>query len=169
MSETTVEVVHYGNGNYARYAPEVLRRVADFCRQYNSDAHIDTMVATIAAKLYEDPRTVGTLVMVGVQDGKVVGHLVAEIQTYYGGVYSMITQLAVDRDSKVLPEVMTAGLEVVDAWTRAKGGTKQRIWARTPAVARLFRKHNFVDQERVLMERELPPLPVEEQSDNEEN
>jgi hypothetical protein len=157
MAETenvNIEIVHFSQGNLSKYLPAALRRIADFCTKYNSDAHPDVMLAQIHAQVIAQTPTV--IVVVGARGNKVIAHMLVELQEYYGCRYAMITQLAVDRDAKVLRETMERGLDMVDTWTKSMGGIKQRIWARSPSVARLFRRHGFIDSEKVLMERMVP-------------
>ena len=131
--------------------PDALVRIRDFCGKYDSDADPGLLCCAVAQDTWA--ATPRHLLLVGVEDGQAVGHLLATIEEYYGNRVVMVAQLERDRNIGTLSDELYAeGIQQVVDWGKALGAVGLRVWARTDRVAKLFaRRLGFKPSPRVLM------------------
>ena len=153
-TDVKIEWVHASQGNLARLLPDALKRIGQFVDKYDLDANPDLLIMHIAHQAAL-PRP-ENVILVSIADGKVVGHLVAAVDNYFGSSFVVITQLEVDKGINIGRATFDKGLEYIDDWARNLGISKQRIWARNEAVSRIFTRYGYRSTGKVLMERDVP-------------
>ncbi len=147
-------VVHKSVGTAYQYGVDVIDRVYDFCLKYDSDYSPNVYAAVVAENIFSQETNM--LVLAAVLDDGVKGHLVASVESIYGGEpFVTISQCHIDGDissSGVVSEMLYTVVE----WANNLGCKSVRCVARNAPVARLFKmKYGFEESGRVIME-----LPV---------
>ena len=117
-----VFVVHQSRGNFATYGPRVLDRISKFVRKYDLDADPGMLVAHVSHQMYvENPPMI---VIAAVLGDRMVGHGLAVLETYYGTVSVVVSQIEIDRDAQAgRSQAIRDGMDIVSEWARAAGAS----------------------------------------------
>jgi len=153
------QVIHKTNRNVGSYGPAVIERIKTFCEAYDSDVKPDDFAAHLMEQMTLDMPY--TLVIAGVDEGNVFGHLIASVEQFYGGEpLLMILQIEIDKEWEGERKALyDAAFPVILGWAARLGCKKIRIWGRNREVADKFAdRFGFVDTGRVLMERDIEGL-----------
>lgn len=145
-------VFAHGKWGERRILLDLLERIVSFCQSFHSDAD-PYILAEAAAEAYfsESP---GMIMFAAVDDsGKVVAHLLASMEDYYGKKSVNVIQYWKDSGVK-LPDHIYAGFwSFVNTWAEFNGAEDIKMTARNRAVADVLAKHGFTETGRVLMSR----------------
>lgn len=156
-----IELMHVSRPETHKLMRPMLGRVMAFTQMYESDADLNTLFATLtAAYFHENP----TLCMwVGLdEDGEVVGHLFATIDSYFGGKFVTIHQCWKDESVKDFTLQNKKDLtEVVKEFGRRHGCTDVRTYAINETVAQILETYGFARDPRVMLK-----VPIEEIKEN---
>ena len=135
-----VEVVHGTRPESLKYLRPYLKRVLTFSQDIlESDADPDLLYIDLVANfLSENPQK---LMMIVVDDqDKIVAHLLAAIEYYYGYTYLTIMHFWKNHNVSLAEIYKGDAWEFVLRWGQANGAKKVRAFARNKYVARLFKK-----------------------------
>jgi len=153
------QVIYKSNGNVGSYGPAVIERIKTFCEAYDSDVKPDDLAAHLMEQMTSD--TPYTLVIAGVDNGNVFGHLVASIERFYGGdPLLMILQIEIDEEWEgERKSLYDTAFPIILEWATQLGCKKIRVWARNHDVGEKFiERFDFVDTQRMLLERDIEGL-----------
>jgi hypothetical protein len=134
-----------------------LERVMEFTTANDSDADPSVLFAELAASYFHQEPS--TCLWVGLDESeKIVAHLFATIDNYYGGRFLTIHQLWKDPDVTVTEDDRDVMFGNLHRWAKATGCKDIRIYAMNKIVADIFEKgYGFVPTERVMMS-----MPIED-------
>lgn len=158
MAADELRVIRLRDENPLAWAlmPEALSRVRTFCRKYDSDADADLLCAHIKRNFdstsMPEPNL---LLLVGVQGGRMVGHLLASLDEWCGSRHLSILQYEADQGVAPPVGLMRAVLDQLGEWARQRGATAIQLLARNPALVRAFQRHYGFRVEKTLMRRSL--------------
>ena len=151
-----IETVHASNKNCHLYGSAALRRAVAFIKKYRLDPDPEVFWHTLANQMVQAQPTM--LTIIGVEDGRVVGHLIAELQNNYGYLIVNIIQWEVDEGIHHMQKgkALREGWEIVNGWAAMNEADKIRCWAMNKEVAQMFQKLGFEDAGFTIMD-----VPVE--------
>lgn len=131
--------------------PQALERVRKFRANYEHFGDVEKLCRVIEAHfLTDDP---GVMLVVGVEDGVVVGHLLLSVDEWCGYKYVTIQQYEWD---KALPrEEVKQHLALVEKWARLKGAGEIRVVAEGPVRERAYRAFYGFKGGQTLMSKKL--------------
>jgi hypothetical protein len=147
--------------HYSQNCPQLLRQLCErielFCANYESDADRDILFEQVTKNYFDaSPRM---LFLVAEEDGKVVAHLVAQIEEYYGARYVSIIQYWRDKGIRIPDEMKADAFRQLIHWGKMMATDKVRIWARNEEVAQVFEKtYGFVRDKRIIMNASLSEI-----------
>ena len=120
--------------------PAAILRVARFCDKYDSDdPGGDGLIRAVTMNFALDDPTV--ILGVFARGWKVVGHYLVSIDQWLSVKFVTIVQF--ELDEAVPKDLILAELAGFEEWGKQHGCDGFQILARTPAVARLFRRYGF--------------------------
>ena len=120
---------------------QVLKRVKEFSRQYDTDADGGELARAVEKDFAADRQTF--LICVFVKDGRVVGHLLAKEDLYYGRKFVYVHQHNLDRHAGISKEQELSALKHVEGWAKALGASGLRAAAPSEAHVRRLRDYGF--------------------------
>lgn len=133
------------------YMPQALARVRAFRANYEHYGDVERLVRVIEAHFLTDDPDV--LLIVGVEDGKVMGHMLLTLDEWLGSKFVTIQQYEVD---VALPrEELRAHLALVETWARHKGAGEIRIIAEGPVRERAYRAFYGFEGGKTLMSKKV--------------
>ena len=156
-----VQLMHVSQQKTHRLLRTALERVMTFSEMYESDSDTEILYAELAAAYFQERPM--TMLWVGLDDGgKVVAHLFATIDNYYGGRFVTIHQCWKDPDVKdfTLDEKKEL-VEAVKTFGRPFGCTDVRTFAINSTIGDILETYGF---ERT--GREMLKVPIEERKEN---
>jgi len=158
-------IVSYANKNCNKYGSQVLYRAIKFARERDLDSDPEVLWHTITNGMVAQNSDM--LVMAGLEDGKVIGHMIVRIVNNEGTLIALITQIEIDDDIRDgRDDVWEAGWPIIYQFARSKGATRVRCWAMNEKLAKLFTRFGFEPKDYVLMDIGLEVEDGTEDSSN---
>lgn len=147
-----IETVHSSNRNVHLYGSAALRRAVAFIKKYNLDPDPEVFWHCLASQMAQPQPTM--LTVIGIEDGRVVGHLIAEVQDNYGCIIVNIIQWEMDNGIHHMQKgkALREGWNIVNGWAALNGAKKIRCWAMNETVAQMFEKLGFDDTGYTIMD-----------------
>lgn len=123
----------------------VLKRVADFCKAYDTDGDPIVMQHEVEADFAKE-RDHDFMILVGLHEGAVIGHSLAQRFHYFGRLYVSVIQIEVDDGAQFTDENGREGMEFFHGWANEIGAAGLRCAAVSPAHVRLMGRYGFKPQ-----------------------
>lgn len=120
---------------------QALTRIREFSEKYDGDA--DPVV--FCREIQEDfikQRDHEFFIVVAVEDGRVVGHMLARLESYYGRRYVFILQTDIS-GAGLTPKQIDSGFDMLSNWAQDVSALGIRLAAITETHVRLFKKREF--------------------------
>ena len=160
-----VRLMHVTQAETHDLLREVLERVVTFTVSQESDADPNRLYSELSSAYFQPNPTMRMWVGVD-DDGKVIAHLIATIDDYFGGKFVTIHQYWKDGGVEKLPsEEKKQFIEILKEFGRPFGCKDVRAHAINEKVAQVFETdYGFTRSERVMLK-----VPIEEEEVIEEN
>jgi hypothetical protein len=124
-----------------------LRRIRDFCVKYDSDANGARLSRDVEQDFASDEPKRFFMVLACHPGPKVVGHLLATRDYYYGQTYCYVHQMEIDKNAGVTMPQEQRVFALVKEWAKEIKALGLRAAAQTPAhVRRLKTLYGFEPQ-----------------------
>lgn len=160
--------VHASNPEARGLLRPLVERIIDFCIKYESEADPEIMYEEIV-KSYVMPSPPMALFAAVDDDGKIVSHMVATIEVFFGSRSVSILQYWKDDEVKVPDEMKFQVFEALRDWGEACGATRFRVYARNEVVAKIFEtKYGFQRDRKVMMNTPLDAFVIKNKGAGEE-
>lgn len=127
------------------YFGQLLERAGDFCQKYDSDADPKELENILISHFAQGSNLM--MFLVTVQEGAIVGHLIASLDVWCGARFATILQYELDKGSTI---DRTEGKRLLDAWA-AMHGVRLQLLARNARIAKLFNRYWGFNPVRILM------------------
>lgn len=146
-----IKVVNYANKNCHIYGTAVLNRVIKFAEEHDLDSDPEVLWHTVTNEMVtQNPNM---LILAGVENGKVAGHMLTRIVNNDGTLVALITQIEIDDDAREdRAEMWTTGWPIVENFARSRNAKRIRCWAMNEKLATLFKRFGFKPKSYVLMD-----------------
>lgn len=131
--------------------PELERRIRDFCVRHDTDLPADLLIRSVHASYIADVPNM--LVILAIDDGQVIGHLLVDLADWGGRKVATIVQYALD--GMVPIEVLRKGLGLIEQWARGRGCQAVQVLAISEELARAYGRFYGFRRHRVLMRKRL--------------
>jgi hypothetical protein len=157
-----IETVHASYRNCHIYGAAALRRAVAFLGKHNLDPDPEVFWHYLANQMFQaNPLA---LVVVAVEDGRVVGHLIAEVQDNYGFIIATVLQWEMDKGIHHMQKgkAIKEGWSILNGWAKMNNAKKIRGWAVNKDVAQMFEKLAFEDSGFTIMDMRIPESQVPE-------
>lgn len=134
--------------------PAVMDRVRQFCEEFGTDGNPELLVDSIRKHFVADIPLM--LTVAAVEEGKVVGHAVASIDTFLNKRYLTIMQLCIDKKyrSKVFSKDMGGWKKMLE-WGKNNGAHEVQVLTSSKSRSRLFKQCFGLREHRILMRGDL--------------
>lgn len=123
----------------------VLKRIAKFGVTYDTDGDPQIMQREVETD-FAKARGHDFMILVGIHDGSVIGHALAQQFHYFGRLYVSVIQIEVDDGAAFTDENGREGMEFFRGWAQELGAAGIRCAAVSPAHVRLMSKYGFKPQ-----------------------
>jgi hypothetical protein len=138
--------------------PQVLLRVALFCRKHDTDTTPESLCQSIMEHFVCEPSRQTVRVVVALQDGQLIGHLIVSLDYWCGKLFGTIVQY--ETDATLPRPAVREALEKIADWAERKGAHLLRVLAiaddgRGDARARLFRSVYGFEPRRIMLDKPL--------------
>lgn len=145
--------VHRDHKGTSRYLETALERVRSMAARWGADG--DALIDTLWQQYASRSKLLG--LWVGLKDGEVVAHCVADIRTWDGK--PVVWVLQVETDEPITRAYRDLVLATVDEWAlgaaKALGVTLERHMMSTPHMKDAWLRHCGYTPYRMLMERPI--------------
>jgi len=132
--------------------PVFCRRVARFCQRYGSEADVPLLLRAIEVNFTsEEPFCLGA---VGLRGNRVVGHVFASVDDWFGVRFLTLVQFEIDVPGFDRHALRVAFSRIL-AWGKTKGCRKAQLLARDERLARYFKRVWGFKPDKILMRGEL--------------
>ena len=130
--------------------PAVFKRIRKFIKEYHTDGDPKILTELIEKHFIAEKPLM--LMVAGVEDGEVVGHILAAIDEFTGKRWLTILQLDIDKKyrKQLFKERKVVWEKLLD-WGRLNFATEVQILTPTDSRTRLFEKYFGLKQHRILM------------------
>ena len=141
--ETRILCLHRDNDESWAYVPLVCQRLRDFCTTYASEADPEQVIRLYQQQFLQD--TPQLLVIVALQEGRIVAHLLVSLDWWMGARLATVLQYAQDTDDMdLIPrEQLHTTFTWLRQWAKAQGAGHLQCLVRHPALVRAFRQYGF--------------------------
>jgi hypothetical protein len=152
-------LMHYSNPVAWLYMPQLIARVRKFSEDMNLDLNPDLMEEMVRVNFVA--QTPQVLALASVEESKMVGHLVASIDTLsnYRGEkvkrYLTILQAEHDKDNPMSPEYRKQALGVCQEWAKSYYCDAIQILCEEEWRVRLFRDRYGFKVSKTIMHMEV--------------
>lgn len=133
------------------YFPYAIYRIASFAREHDSDADVGMMVTQLKISFVRPDGPASIILLL--DDGQVIGHLLTTIEEWFGTKFATIVQYSLD---KPCPRNFTIlALEEVERWAKSRGATFVQCLALDDKRARAFSVFHGFTKNRIVMRKAL--------------
>lgn len=147
-----VEFIHKSHPKNVKYLRQTLSRIVKFTEALDSDANQEILFAECAAEFFSDNPALAMFAGIDEND-KVVAHLLASVNDYYGGKFVLIDQCWKNSDVEFNLDGKSGLVDLLKEWGKANGCTDVRTFARNEAVAQILEGYDtgFARSEKVIL------------------
>ena len=141
--------------------PQTLERIKNFCLRYDTDSDPKKLAESVQVSFASGNN--GVLIMVAVEQYRVVGHLLATMDSWFDKKFITILQYEIDSDSGIDTGFLQAGFNRIKKWGKEQGAQAIHINARydkdqelfNQSLVRMFETFYGFEPHKILMRGEL--------------
>jgi len=138
--------------------PGALERIRAFCAQYDTDSSGQQLCDAVTAHFATpNPMVLVVVALRGTgipgERKKMIGHLLASIDTYHDKKFATILQYQLDE--RVDTSILKATLDRLGTWAGSHGAEQFQVLAQSRSLAKAFEKFYGFSEHRVLLRRKI--------------
>jgi len=131
----------------------VLKRITDFCDRFDTEANGKVLAKCVERDFVKETNEQEYMIIVVLQGGEIVGHLLVHLDIYYG-YRSVYVHQAELNHARVSPDEVLNALKLVNDWGKMQGAKKIKGASITKRQAERMERNGF-KQELILLGKDV--------------